>query len=149
MPADHPLSYQQTYAQLLDRIVEDPSSQETVALFVEAADECNGAFYKDLEPYGGDQGQKVGFCLFLAHFIDRSLYARPARESDAPAWFETCVEFVRRRLNESFAGSPPKVAMFSRTHSSAAIWSRNPRFDGALELSDRERRSRNPNAPSR
>ena len=107
LPADHPLSYQQTYAQLLDRIVEDPSSQETVALFVEAADECNGAFYKDLEPYGGDQGQKVGFCLFLAHFIDRSLYARPARESDAPAWFETCVEFVRRRLNESFAGSPP------------------------------------------
>lgn len=107
MPTDHPLSYQQTYAQLLDRIVEDPSSQETVALFVEAADECNGAFYKDLEPYGGDQGQKVGFCLFLAHFIDRSLYARPARESDAPAWFETCVEFVRRRLNESFAGSPP------------------------------------------
>ncbi len=29
------------------------------------------------------------------------------------------------------AGSPPKAAMLSRTHSSAAIQSRTPRFDGA------------------
>ena len=106
LPAEHPLSYQQAYSQLLDRIVEDPGNQETMVLFMEAANECNAAFYKDLTSYNGDQGRKLGVCLFLAHFVDRSLYARPARESDAPAWFETCVEFCRKRLNEAFSGAP-------------------------------------------
>jgi len=114
LPADHPLSYQQVFAQLLDRVVEDPSSPDTVGLFMEVAGEANDAFNEGLGSLGKHHhhhslsatSQKLGVCLFLAHFIDRSLYARPARESDAPAWFETCVEFCRKRLNEAFAGSP-------------------------------------------
>lgn len=112
LPADHPLSYQQVFAQMLDRIVEDPSSRDTAGLFMEAAGMANDAFYDGLGSLGETHAllatyQKLGVCLFLAHFIDRSLYARPAREADAPAWFETCAEFCRQRLNETFEGSPP------------------------------------------
>ena len=112
LPAEHPLSYQQVFSQLLNRIVEDPSSRDAIGMFTEVAGEANDAFYNGLgslvetHPLS-EAKQKLGVCLFLAHFIDRSLYARPARESDAPAWFETCVEFCRRRLSEAFAGSPP------------------------------------------
>lgn len=40
-------------------------------------------------------------------------------------------------------GSPPKAAMLRCTHSSAAIWSRNPRLGGASS------RNANPSAPTR
>ena len=112
LPADHPLSYQQTFKNLLDRIIDDPRSQDTVGSFMEVAWESNDAFYEGLMPLDNTHPllaakRGLGVCVFLAHFVDRSLYARPARESDAPAWFETCVEFCRNRLNDVYMGSPP------------------------------------------
>ena len=41
------------------------------------------------------------------------------------------------------AGSPPKAPISSLTHSSAAIWSRSPRLDGAPSIHP------NPSKPSR
>ena len=46
------------------------------------------------------------------------------------------------------SGSPPNAAMLSRTHSSAAIWSRRPRLDGT-SASVTAARSTKPNTPSR
>jgi hypothetical protein len=43
----------------------------------------------------------------------------------------------------TFDGSPPKLAMLSCTHSSAATQSRTARFDGAPSI------SRNPSTPRR
>jgi len=43
----------------------------------------------------------------------------------------------------TFAGSPPKAAMLSRTHSSAAIWSSSPRLWGASGIHPK------PSKPSR
>jgi hypothetical protein len=109
LPPDHPLSCQRVYAQLLDRIVDDPGSLETAALFMEEAEEANAAFYRGVQQPSALKGapRNLGVCIFLAHFVDRSLYARPAKESAAPAWFEVCAEFCRERLRESFAASPP------------------------------------------
>lgn len=36
--------------------------------------------------------------LALAHFLDRMLALRPARQADAPAWFESAAALIRRML---------------------------------------------------
>lgn len=114
LPEDHPFSYQKLYDTFLDKIVEDAGNQDTIALFMESMEDSNEKLYKGIraEPKCLSRGPKnLGVCLEVAHFIDRSLYTRPSKESDAPAWFEMCAEFTRKRLNESFAGSPPDSLM--------------------------------------
>lgn len=112
LPPDHPLSFQQVYEQLLDKIIENQNNSDTIFVFMESMNEENEKFYKGLSqspgwPTGSSSPQNLGFCLALAHFIDRALYARPAKESGAPAWFEQCVEFCRQRMSESFVGAAP------------------------------------------
>lgn len=114
LPEGHPLSYQNIYDRLLDRIIDDASDDETITLFMESMEYSNDKLYKGIraEPTCLSRGPKnLGVCLEVAHFVDRSLYTRPSKESDAPAWFEMCAEFTRRRLNQSFAGSPPDSLM--------------------------------------
>jgi len=108
LPPEHPFSFQQMYGQFLDLIVEDPHKIETVELFEESMSESNELMYNGITvpSWLCDAPRNLGLCLALAHFIDRSLYTRPAKESDAPAWFETCVAFTRRVLNASFAKAP-------------------------------------------
>lgn len=109
LPPDHPLSYQQMYGQFLDMIVSDPQKRETIEIFEESLAESNEKLYRGISipVLLRDTPQNLGVCLALAHFIDRCLYTRPPMESDAPAWFETCVAFSRNILNQSFAGAPP------------------------------------------
>jgi hypothetical protein len=112
LPPDHPLSFQQVYDQLLDKIIENANNLDTIDVFMESMNEENEKFYKGLSPNpdwpnGSSSPQNLGLCLALAHFIDRALYARPSKESGAPAWFEQCVEFCRQRMRESFAEAAP------------------------------------------
>ena len=49
----------------------------------------------------------------------------------------------------TLSGSPPKAAMFCWTHSSAATWSRSPRFDSKVRVGvENSLKSRKPSAPS-
>ena len=58
---------------------------------------------QDLET---DAPRHVGAILVLAHFLDRMLMERPARKSDAPAWFESAAALMRRELQQLAQGSP-------------------------------------------
>ena len=49
----------------------------------------------------------------LAHFLDRMLSARPARVSDAPAWFESAAALMRRELHQLTRGSPQVRSKFA------------------------------------
>ena len=42
--------------------------------------------------------------LVLAHLLDRMLAGRPARSSDAPAWFEAAAALARRQLEVGLWG---------------------------------------------
>ena len=46
----------------------------------------------------------LGAIMVLAHFLDRMLAERPAKQSDAPAWFEEGAAIVRRELRELTQG---------------------------------------------
>ena len=100
LPADHPFSYQSMYGKFLNAILEGSNEVETINTFLEYMEEANNKFYDGLEiPLGiGSAPRQMGACLEIAHFIDRILFARPSKESDAPAWFETCVEFSRQQV---------------------------------------------------
>lgn len=48
----------------------------------------------------------LGSILALAHFLDRMLAQRPARQADAPAWFESAAALIRRTLAELTRSAP-------------------------------------------
>ena len=67
------------------------------------------AFLQDLN---AEAPPHLGAILTLAHFLDRSLDQRPARQSDAPAWFEAAAALVRNELR-TLTASAPKVVCIS------------------------------------
>ena len=59
-----------------------------------------------LQGLPGGAPPHLGAILVLAHFLDRTLALRPARQSDAPAWFESAAALVRRELQHLTQGAP-------------------------------------------
>ena len=49
--------------------------------------------------------EHAGAALVLAHFLDRMLAQRPAKQAEAPAWFEAAAALVRDRLAELTRGA--------------------------------------------
>jgi hypothetical protein len=135
LPPENPFSFQQLYGKFLDLIIDDPQKIETMELFEESLAESNALMYSGVKvpSWLCDAPRNFGLCLALAHFVDRSLYTRPARESDAPAWFETCVAFSRRVLNKSFAQAPQDSL---RTHSMLMCQVLTPEHPIAVEIAD-------------
>eukprot|EP00890_Picochlorum_soloecismus_P003808 jgi/Picsp_1/4428/NSC_06650-R1_expressed protein [Chlorella variabilis] len=109
LPSGHPLSYDSVFSSYVERIIESPGSIDLLSLFEEYMMESNTAFYQDCNievDCLAQAPQNMGFCAELAHFVDWALHTRPAHESDAPAWFEACVEYCRRCTRKSFENTP-------------------------------------------
>ena len=110
LPTEHPLSYDSIFSSFLDQIIVSPDSIEIESLFEEYMMESNSVFYQQDCKIEVDclaqAPQNMGFCAEVAHFVDWALHNRPARESDAPAWFECSVEFCRRCIRKSFEQAP-------------------------------------------
>jgi len=109
LPSGHPLSYDSVFSSYLERIIESPDSIELMSLFEEYMMDSNTAFYQDCKievDCLARAPKNMGFCAEVAHFVDWALHTRPAHESDAPAWFESSVEYSRRCLRKSFEKTP-------------------------------------------
>jgi hypothetical protein len=110
LPPGHPLGYDSIFSSFLERIIESPDSIELELLFQEYMTESNSVFYQEDCKIEVDclaqAPHNMGFCAEVAHFVDWALHTRPARESDAPAWFESCVEFCRKFIRKSFEEAP-------------------------------------------
>ena len=139
LPPDHPYSFQQMYGQFLDMIIENPQNEETMEIFKESLEESNALMYRGIHvpSWLCDAPKNLGLCLALAHFVDRSLFTRPAKESDAPAWFETCVAFARRMLNNSFAAAPPDSLAIHAVLMSQVLTPSHPIAMEISEISDK------------
>jgi hypothetical protein len=90
--------------------VEDGDPQRAIeTVLIERLTEANAAFVKDLVfPAAlAAAPASIGAALELAHFLDRALYDRPIRTSDAPAWFEAAAALVREQLRVAVRGAAP------------------------------------------
>lgn len=101
LPAGHPQSIEAVMGQAI-ALIEAGEGDKAVSEVLQNLMEIeNEAFYKELGALPKSlhsAPRTLGSALELAHFLNRMLYDRPARSSDAPAWFEGAAALVREQL---------------------------------------------------
>ena len=130
LPENHPQRTEVLLGQAISLIEAGDADKAVSDILQGMMDAENEAFYKDL---GGDlpkalqkAPKTLGSALELAHFLNRMLYDRPARSSDAPAWFEEAAELVRNQLAELVRGAQPDSLEAYAAILAAALGNDNP-----------------------
>ena len=109
LPVDHPKRPERVLGHAI-QIIEQGEAAALKEVLHDVLAVENEAFYSQLSPLPQafkSSPKTLGSALELAHFLDRTLHARPAHTSDAPAWFERTVSLVRSELRELVAGALP------------------------------------------
>jgi hypothetical protein len=112
LPENHPKRTEIVLGQAIALIEAGDADKAVSDILKNTLEVENEIFYKDL---GGSELPKslqnapktLGSALELAHFLNRMLYDRPIRSSDAPAWFEGAAALVRKQLAELVRGAAP------------------------------------------
>lgn len=112
LPADH-AQYEPAVLDRAVALIEAGDAAAALAALEEQLEAGAESFLQDLlplpaalAPHAAPLGRLLGGALVLAHLLGRMLHTRPAKTSDAPAWFEGAAELMRRRLRELAAGAP-------------------------------------------
>lgn len=116
LPEDHPKKLSAQLDRAISLIETGRSVDAQDLLMGDLALECKVAIYTDLPPLPSSLDccpPFLGFALLCAHLLDRCLHDRPARVSDAPAWFEAAVMMVRSCLQESTSNAGPDTLQAS------------------------------------
>jgi hypothetical protein len=110
LPPDHadgPVAVLRRAASLLETGSADNLVRATLEEIIHDENEAVYAGFGNDLPSALRRAPKfIGVALQLAHFLGRMLYDRPAKRSDAPAWFEAAAAFVRRELATLTAAAP-------------------------------------------
>ena len=120
LPPDHPQRPERVLAHAIALVEGGEPKRAVTEILQNCMDTENEAFYKDLSPNPSSSSSSstitnmpatLGSALELAHFLNRMLYERPARSSDAPAWFEGAVELVRSQLRHQLVAGAPEDSL--------------------------------------
>jgi len=131
LPESHPQRPEVVLGRAI-RLVEAGEATKAVSDILQNTMEVeNESFYTNLSgselPKSLQNAPKtLGSAFELAHFLNRMLYDRPARSSDAPAWFEGAAALVRKQLAELVGGAAPDSLEAYAAVLSTALGNDNP-----------------------
>ncbi|GAB4817100.1 hypothetical protein N2152v2_004146 [Parachlorella kessleri] len=111
LPADHPQRSSAQFVRVIS-LIESGSTTDAKHLLLEGdlAEDAAGQLCADLHiptQLSAVPRPFLPTALLCAHLLDRCLADRPAKISDAPAWFEAAAATIREALQDSASGAPP------------------------------------------
>lgn len=126
---DHPQGPAAVLGRAIALVEEGSSNQAVEDVLADSMQAENEQFYAGLEPLPNALAaapKALGAALELAHFLARALHDRPAKSSDAPAWFEACASLVRQQLTVLLRGAPADSLAAPAAVLSTALGPANP-----------------------
>ncbi len=140
LPADDPRSTVAVLRRVIIAIEGGATTTSALEPLEDAEDAAAEMFVGGLSPslpiQVSQAAQLIGGALVLAHLLDRMLGDRPARVSDAPAWFEAAASLVRLQLRVLVIGAAENTLETPAALLAAALGEEHPVAREATALAE-------------